>query len=210
MARADDQPHDGIVLDDGTWVDVGADGRWRPSAGERARAAAILGVLVVALLLAALVASAGGDDDHDDDVEAAATTTTTEADTTTTTEAPPDPSSIDGEAPSAQCVADDRDAQPLRDRVESIVLVLNATSRSGHAGVVTERLEAAGYSVTVPDNAGRREVTSVAYLAGYCAEAERVVADLGIPGATVEPVAQDLLSLVGRARIVVSLGADSL
>jgi len=198
------------VLDDGTWVDVGADGRWRPSAGERARAAAILGVAIVALVFAALVASTGSDDDHDDDVAARGTTSTTEADETTTTTAPPDPASVGGEPPSAQCVGDDRDSRPLRDRDESIVLVLNATSRAGHAGVVTDRLEAAGYSVTVPDNAGRREVTSVAYLAGYCAEAERVVSDLGIPGATVEPVAQDLLTLVGRARIVVSLGADSL
>lgn len=199
------------MLDDGTWVDVGADGRWRPSAGERARAAVILGVAFVALLLVALVASAGSDDDHDDDVATDVTdSSTTTVDATTTTEAPPDPSSIDGEAPSAQCVADDRDAQPLRDRRASVVLVLNATSRSGHAGVVTDRLEAAGYAVVVPDNAGRREVTSVAYLAGYCAEAERVVADLGIPTATVEPVAQDLLTVVGRARIVVSLGADSL
>ena len=33
---------------------------------------------------------------------------------------------------------------------------------------------------------------------------------LGLPDATVEVVAQDLLSKVGRARLVVNLGADSL
>jgi hypothetical protein len=210
VRRSEDQPHDRIVLDDGTWVDVGADGRWRPSPGERARAAVILGLAITALVLVALVASVEGED-HDDDVaSAASSTTTTEPRDATTTEAAPDPASIDGEAPSAQCVADDRDAQPLRERRQSVVLVLNASSRTGHAATISGRLEEAGYAVTVPGNAGRREVTSVAYLAGYCAEAERVVEDLGLAGATVEPVPPELLAEVGRARIVVSLGADSL
>jgi len=210
VARRDEEQEDGIVLDDGTWVDVGPDGRWRPSAGERARAAVILGVGVAALVLLALVLSVGGEDDEDDGVAARATSSTTEVAETTTTEAPVDPASVDGEPPSPACAADDRDGSALRERDETVVLVLNATSRSGHAGVVTQRLEDGGYAVTVPDNGGRREVTSVAFLAGWCAEAERVAQDLGLPGATIEPVAQDLLVLVGRARVVVSLGADSL
>jgi len=209
VAQGNDSERDGIVLDDGTWVDVGPDGRWRPTAGERARAAVILGVAFSALLLLALVLSVGGDED--DPVEAATGSSTTEApDETTTTEAPEDPASVGGEPPSPQCVADDRDGADLRDRRASVVLVLNATSRSGHAGNVSARLEQLGYSVTVPDNGGRREVTSVAYLAGFCAEAERLAADLGLPDATVELVAQDLLAKVGRARLVVNLGADSL
>jgi len=209
VANGSEQEHDGIVLDDGTWVDVGPDGRWRPSAGERARAATILGVAFAALLLLALVLSVG--DDDGDEVEVAGPTSTTEAaEETTTTEGPDDPASVGGEPPSARCVADDRDGAELRDRRASVVLVLNATDRSGHAGDVSTRLEQLGYAVTVPDNGGRREVTSVAYLAGWCAEAERVAEDLALPEATVEPVAQDLLSKVGRARLVVSLGADSL
>jgi hypothetical protein len=209
VARPDDQPHDQIVLDDGTWVDVGPDGRWHPSPGERARAAVILGVGTAALLLLALVVSVGG---GGRDREAASTDTTTTEAVEATDAADPgvDPSSIDGEPASPDCVADDRDAQPLRNRRQAIVLVLNATSQGGHAGAVSTLLEARGYETATPGNAGGREVTSVAYLAGFCAEAERLVEDLGLTSATVEPVPADLLATVGRARLVLSLGADSL
>jgi len=210
VARRDEQQEGGLVLDDGTWVDAGPDGRWRPSAGERARAAAILGVAMTALLLLALVLSVGGDDDPPEDEVAAGETTTTEGETTETTEAAVDPASVDGKAPSPACAADDREGAALRERDETVVLVLNATSRSGHAGDVSTRLDDLGYTMVVPDNGGNREVTSVAFLAGWCAEAEQVAADLGLPGATIEPVAQDLLATVGRARVVVRLGADSL
>jgi len=209
VAQGNSSERDGIVLDDGTWVDVGPDGRWRPSAGERARAAVILVVALSALLLLALVLSVGGDD-QEPEVAAETSTTAEPAAETTTTAAEVDPASVGGEPPSAQCTADDRDGDPLRDRRSSVVLVLNATSRSGHAADVSARLEEQGYAVTVPDNGGRREATSVAYLAGWCAEAERLAEDLGLPDATVEVVAQDLLSKVGRARLVVNLGADSL
>jgi hypothetical protein len=209
VATGDDQQGDGIRLDDGTWVDVGPDGRWRPSAGERARAAVILGVAVAALLLLALVVSGGGGDDEPVEV-ADDGSATTEPESTTTTEEVLEPSSVGGEAPSPECVGDDRDGAPLRERDEVVVLVLNATPRAGHAGAVSELLEALDYQVAVPDNGGRREVTSAGYLAGHCAEAERVLEDLGLPEATVEPVPQDLLAMVGRARIVVRLGADSL
>lgn len=210
MSEANEEERDGIVLDDGTWVDVGEDGRWRPTAGERARAAVILGVGVAVLAMTALVLSVGGDE-PEEDVAAAVSTSTTEApEATTTTEAPQDPASVGGEEPSAQCAADDRDGAELRDRRSSVVMVLNATSRSGHAAAVSARLEDRGYSVTVPGNGGEREVTSVGYLAGFCAEAERVAEDLGLPDATIEPVPQELLAEVGRARVVVSLGADSL
>jgi hypothetical protein len=209
VARASDQQHDGIVLDDGTWVDVGPDGRWRPSPGERARAAVILGVAMATLLLLALVLSVGGG--GDEDVEVAATTSAPEEEPRTTeAEEDLDPSSIDGEPASAECAGDDRDARPLRDRRRSIVLVLNGTSRGGHAGAVSEQLRAAGYQLTSPGNAGTRRVTSVAYLAGYCAEAEQVAEDLELPDATIEPVPEELLAVVGRAQLAVSLGADSL
>lgn len=200
---------EGIRLDDGTWVDAGPDGRWHPSSGERARAAVILSVCLVVLLAAALVASVD-DGDGDADVAAvASTTTTTEATTTTTTE-PPDPSSLDGEPASPRCQEDDRSALPMRDRPSSTVLVLNGTYRNGHAGDTTEELEELGYTSVVPDNADREEITIVAYKNGFCAEAERLALDLGLPHAIVEPAPEDLDVVVGRARLIVTLGLDSL
>ncbi len=200
---------DGIDLEDGTWVDVGADGRWRPSPGERVRAAVILLVVAGVLGVLALAASLGGGDG--DPVAAATTTSTTTEPTTTTTTAPPDPSSLDGEPASARCSADDRSALPLRDRQASTVLVLNGTRRNGLAGATTEDLEARGYSTVVPGNAGFEPGTEVAYKLGFCAEAERLAADLGVPGADVVPFDGDTGDAVaGRARIVVTLGEDSL
>ncbi len=201
-------PAEAIDLNDGTWVDAGPDGRWRPSAGERTRAAVILAVLFVALLTAALIASVGGDDSPD--VAAATSSTTTTEATTTTTTAPPDPSSLDGEPASPRCRTDDRSALPLRDRQDSTVLVLNGTYRGGHAGDTTTQLESLGYTTVVPDNADREETTIVAYKPGFCAEAERLAADLGLPDARVEPVPAELPVVVGRARLVVTLGLDSL
>ncbi len=214
MTRPEDEPDDavgrpdGIRLDDGTWVDAGPDGRWSPSSAERTRAAVILAVVFVALLGAALVASV--DDGDVDSVAAVETTTTTTEATTTTTTEPPDPSSLDGEPASPRCRDDDRNALPLRDRQSSTVLVLNGTYRNGHAGDVTDDLEDLGYTSVVPDNAGREETTLVGYKNGFCAEAERLAVDLGLPAAAVEPASEDLDVVVGRARLIVTLGLDSL
>lgn len=202
-------PDEAIRLDDGTWEDLGPDGRWRPSSGDRARAAVILTVFFVALLGAALIASVDdGDGAREEAAAEAATTTTTEPATTTTTE-PPDPSSIDGEPASPRCRDDDRNALPLRDRQDSTVLVLNGTYRNGHAGDTTEALEALGYTSVVPDNAGREQVTVVAYKNGFCAEAERLAQDLRLPRAVIERAQDDLDVVVGRARLIVTLGLDS-
>lgn len=209
VTRDGDDTGDAIRLDDGSWVDAGPDGLWRPTVGERTRAAVILTVFFVFLFSLALVASV---DDGDGDVEAAVrdtTTTTTEPTTTTTTE-PPDPSSLDGEPASLRCRSDDRNALALRERRSSTVLVLNGTYRDGHAGATTEELEDLGYSSVVPDNADRHEETVVSYQPGFCAEAERLAEDLEIAGVVVEPVSPDLPVVVGRARLVVTLGLDSL
>lgn len=211
VARDDDQQNPGIRLDDGTWVDVGPDGRWRPSPAERIRAAVVLTVLFGVLLVLALLLS-GDDGDGERELAVDRETTTTEAETTTTTSttAPPDPSSIGGEPASERCAGDDRSALPLRERNEVVVLVLNGTSRSGHAGAVTGELTALGYSAVEPGNAGRLDVTSVGFVPGWCAEGERVAQDLELPGAIVEPAPEDLPVPIGRANTVVTLGADSL
>ena len=199
------------MLDDGTWVDVGRDGRWHPSPGERTRAAVILGVLIGLLAMVALLLSVGGDEDDDDPVATDDTTTTTEEPQVTTTTAPPDPSSVGGAPASIHCVGDDRGGAELRERDTTAVLVLNATSRSGQAAEVVERLEALGYETTVPGNAGRLRTSVFGYVPGYCAEAERAAFELGLVEASFEPVDADELSVpLGRARIVATVGADSL
>jgi hypothetical protein len=210
VARQQDEQHEGIVLDDGTWVDVGRDGKWRPTAGERTRAAVILAVAVGVLAMFALVLSVGGDD-RDEDVAAVEDTTTTEPVVTTTSTLPPDPSSVGGEPASISCVSDDRDGAELRDRDTTAVLVLNATSRTGHAADVVEYLEHLGYATTVPGNGGRLRTSVFGYVPGYCAEAERTAIELGLTEATLEPVDADELPVpLGRARIVATVGADSL
>ncbi len=207
----DDQRRDAIVLDDGTWVDVGDDGHWRPSATERVRAAVILGVFFAILGAIAIVASAGGDDDGGGgDVAADRDTSTTTTEATTTTTEVRDPSFIGDEPASERCSVDDRDGLPLRDRSETPVLVLNGTGRTGHAGAITDQLESQGYETVTPDNADRREITAIDYRPGYCAEAERAVFDLLLLGATVDPVARNLPVTLGRAQLVITLGADSL
>jgi hypothetical protein len=210
VARQQDPQREGIVLDDGTWVDVGRDGRWHPSPGERVRAAVILGVFLGVLAMFALVLSVGGDDDEVAAVDDT-TTTTEEPVVTTTSTLPPDPASLGGEPAPAECLGDDRGAAELRERDATAVLVLNATSRTGHAAAVVERLEALGYGVTVPGNAGRLATSVFAYVPGYCAEAVRLAYELALGEATFEPVeADDLPVPLGRARIVATVGADTL
>lgn len=205
---------DGEAWDDAEWVEVGPDNRWSPTFEERSRSALALAVLVGAMLLVAAFASlgGGGDDDADDggdqEVAASASTATTEA-STTTTEAP-DPVSVDGEDPPGECVFDDRGASPLRDRADVTVLVLNGTPRGGHAGSTTEDLEDMGYTSMTPDNATIRSTSSVEYLPGHCAEAIRLVDDLGVATTSVGPHDPDDDDVfVGRAVLVLKLGRDS-
>lgn len=204
---ADDRD-EGVPWDGSTWVDVGDDDQWRPSFEERARALVLLLVVLGVLFVAAAVASID-DGDGDEDVTAAvSSTTTTEATTTTTAAAAPE--SLDGEPPPPGCESDDRDANALRDRATSSVLVLNGTPRGGHAGEVTDALEELGYDAMEPDNADIRDETVVGYLPGFCAEADRIVTDLGIATATFEPMAEDTDVFLGRAQLLVTLGRDSL
>ena len=213
MARKQEIPREGIALDDGTWVDVGRDGRWHPSAGERVRAAVILGVSIAILAMVALLASVGSGDDRDEDVAASGDTTATteEPAVTSTSAAPLDPASIDGAPAPAECLGDDRGGADYRERDTTAVLVLNATSRTGHAAAVVERLEALGYGATVPGNAGRLATSVFGYVPGYCAEAVRLAFELTLGAATFQPVDADALPVpLGRARIVATVGADTL
>lgn len=203
-----DEASGGIPYDAGGWVDVDDDDHWQPSVEERARALVILLIVGGALFLAAAVASLDGGDDDRVAAQDAANTTTTGSSTTTT--APPDPASLDGEAPPEGCETDDRDANPLRGRDLSTVLVLNGTPRGGHAGASTDDLEEHGYSTMAPDNAGSHDTTLVEWLPGFCAEADRLLDDLAIPTATREPFDEDSDVFLGRAVLVVTLGRDSL
>lgn len=175
---------EGEAWDGATWVDVGDDGRWHPSAAERTRAFVLLGALLGILLLAAAIASIGGDDDEEP-VLAPATTTTTEPEqeeTTTTTQALP--SSLDGEQPPEPCLDDNRGAKPLRERGEVSVLVLNGARVNGLASATAADLQDQGY-ITSSGDAPETEATSIIFGEGYCAEAVTLAQDLGVP--SVEP-----------------------
>ena len=91
------------------------------------------------------------------------------------------------------------------------MLVLNATSRTGHGAAVVERIEALGYRHGSPTTAGGCRRSVFGYVAGYCAEAVRLAFELGLGEATFEPVDAVRLPVpLGRARIVLSAGADTL
>lgn len=205
MSESPVSEHGRIDLRDGTWEDLGPDGRWQPSTDTRVRALVILSVVAVAMLLTGLVLSVGDDDEPE---EVAASTTTTAVVTTTTAAA--DPSSVGGRPASPRCRTDDRGAAPLRDRQLSTLLVLNAAEKTGHAGVATDRLASLGYSVLVPDNADGQAETVIFYRDGFCAEGERLADDLGYPVAQIGRLEEADLSVIpGRARMVVVLGIDS-
>ena len=197
--------------DGGEWVDVGNDGRWRPSPGERARSGLILLVVIGILLVLAAVASVG--DGGDDRGVASGGSTSSSSVVTTSTTVPTtilDPASLAGEPPPPGCDDDDRGAEALRERPSTSVLVLNGTARNGQAGTTTDALKQLGYSTIVPGNAGSLATTKVEYVEGFCAEAVRLVTDLDIPGAEVGPLAPDSEVFLGRAELLVTLGRDSI
>lgn len=208
VVRGRDDAPDGEPYDDAEWVDVDPEGHWRPTFEERSRSMVVLLVLVGVLLLGAAAASLDDGDGERDRASAETSSTSTTSSTTTTTE-PPDPASVDGEPPPAGCEVDDRNANPLRDLDASTVLVLNGTPESGHAGRTTDRLQELGYSAMVPDNATLRPTTSIEYLPGFCAEADRLHADLGVPSATVSALEEDDDVFLGRAKLLITLGRDS-
>lgn len=198
----------GVPWDGGTWVEVGEDDKWTPTFEERARALVVLGIVLGVLFLAAAVASIGGDDDREVAVPSTEDTTTTRESTTTT--AALDPASLDGDDPPEGCEDDDRNANEMRTRQLTTVLVLNGTPRGGHAGTSTDALDDLGYSTMAPDNANLREQTIVEYLPGFCAEAHRLVEDIDISGADFAAFEDGGDVFVGRARLVLTLGRDSL
>lgn len=203
-----------VPYDSGEWVDIGADGHWRPSIGERLRALTVIALAIGSLLVLSAIASVGGDGDDDEDV-AAQSSSTTEPELVTTTSTPPttrlDPASVGGDDPPPVCTPDvGREAAPLRTRSETVLLVLNGTSRNGHAGSVTDDLSDRGYTTIVPSNAGRLSVTTIEYTPGFCAEGVRVALDLELPGAEIRPLAADTDVFLGRAEILITLGSDSL
>ena len=195
--------------DGGEWVDIGADGLWRPSPRERFRAFVVLGVLLVALIALAGAMSVGDDDDPDDEVAVTSTSSTIVASTASTTTEPIDPTSVGGEPAPEPCRFDDRGAAPMRDRGTVPVLVLNGTSRGGHAGETADALQRVGYRTVEPGNAGLLATTRIEHAPGFCAEAVQLATDVGIPGAALAaiPPGSDPRQ---AASIIVTLGRDSL
>lgn len=210
MSRpSDGEPPLGEDWDGGEWVDVGPDGRWQPTAGERIRAVVVIAVALGVLGMLAAVASVG---DTDEDVVADTTTTSSTLVPTTepTTTELADPTSVGGEPPPEPCVFDDRNGAALRDRGINDVLVLNGTPRGGHAGSVSDDLRDLGYRLLEPGNASRRQVTLVEYRPGSCAEGHRLIADLAIPGTLLQAMEPGSDAFNGRADLQVTLGRDSL
>ncbi len=208
--RRRDRTPEGEAWDDGTWVDVGTDDHWRPTFEERSRSAVIFAVVVGVLLLAAAFASIDDGDGDDGDVVTTPSTTTETTQATTSTTQAPIASSVDGATPPEGCEDDDRGALPLRERSVTTVRVLNGTPKGGHAGATTDDVEALGYTTMEPDNASIRPSTSIDFLPGYCAEAARLAFELGIGGATYQPLREDSDVFLGRAVLVLTVGRDSL
>lgn len=193
---------EGDAWDGATWVDVGDDGRWHPSAAERTRAFVLLGGLIGVLVLVAAVSSFGGGDASE--IAAVTTTTTTmttQPEQTTTTQ--PLPSSVGGEAPPDDCLGDDRDAAPLREPSELSVTVLNGARVGGLAGDTSGELQNLGYDAR-PDDAEATVETSITYVTGYCAEAVALAEALRVPVTTISEGPSD-----GDAQLVVVLGSDN-
>ncbi len=199
----------GIPWDGGTWVDADPDGKWRPSRAERLRSSIILLVILAVLgLLAAIASVGGGDDEPVAAGETSSTTSTTVVTTTTTTSV--DASSVGGEPPPGECVFDDREGRELRRRKDTTVMVLNGTPRTGHAGANTDDLDDLGYSTMTPGNAKIRPFSSVEYVVGFCAEALRLAADIGLPSTEVRPLPEDPPVVLGRTELLLTMGEDSL
>lgn len=196
-------------LDTGEWVDVGVDGRWRPSAADRFRSMVVLGLVFGALTILAVVLSVG-DDGDDEDVAATTSSTaeTTVPDTAST--ALPDPTSVGGEPAPEPCGFDLRDGAPLREPTDTVLLVRNGTPQGGHAGMVSDRLDGLGYTTVEPGNAPIQEGTVIEYRSGWCAEAVRLLDDLAVEGAAVQLLDPGNDSVLGLAHVLVTLGRDSL
>lgn len=150
-------------------------------------AAAVIGAaLVVGLIAASVIGPTAPKQPR-----AAATTTPT-----ATASATPTPTVSQSHTPSPT-------ATPLRKRSAVTVLVLNATSRSGLAGRVSDSLEAEGYRKRSVGNDDDAATSVVYYRSGYRAEAARLADDLGIGSVKKAPS-----GLQGSARLTVVLGAD--
>lgn len=200
----------GVPWDGGTWVDADARGHWRPTRTERLRSAVILLVVVAVLGLLAAIASTGGDDEAPLSAAGSVSTTTSTTVVTTTSTTSIDAASVGGEPPPPECEADDRQGEELRRRNDTTVMVLNGTPRNGHAGATTDDLEDLDYSTMTPGNAKIRPFSSIEYDVGFCAEAVRLAADLGLPETEVRPLPEDPPVVLGRTELLATMGEDSL
>lgn len=90
------------------------------------------------------------------------------------------------------------------------VLVANGSGVTGAAGLISTRLQTAGWEVLPPVNASSNVGTStVYYVSGHQASADGVAASLGLTSSAVRPYASSVpVSAIGTAVVVVVAGPD--
>jgi hypothetical protein len=135
---------------------------------------------------------------------AASTTTTTTASPTTTTTLPPAPTP----APTAETTV--APAQPL-DRSQVRLVLANGDGRYNLVGRNVDRLTPLGYTAIDQTDAPRKVDRTVLYVRpGFDDEAARLAADLLVPGALIEPLPAEPVTINDElGDIIVVLGPDA-
>jgi hypothetical protein len=98
------------------------------------------------------------------------------------------------------------------DRSATTTTVLNGTMKAGLARSVANKLESAGFTIAeVADNTDQTLPQTVVYYSSGNERAARVVAQIvGIKRNAVQPITRDQSVLSSGARVVVTVGADSI
>ena len=94
-------------------------------------------------------------------------------------------------------------------RSKTAVLILNGSGKRGAATATASELEARNYRIVGATNAAHPDYkrTIILYRNGFRGEAERVARDLGLTRKRVAPVDGMKRAELGKARVVVILGA---
>lgn len=99
---------------------------------------------------------------------------------------------------------------PARDRAFVRAVVANGSARAGLAKQFADVIRPLGYESVFATNAtGTLAVTTVYYRQGFAPEARQLAADLGVPGAVLEPLADLVVSNNdGAGDVIAVLGVD--